>query len=291
MGAVAPQFAAPPTVGLITSARTTLDDEDGGNWIRGMQYAPESCGGYRAIPGGCSPDFGSVDFTEDRPAQVDYAPWTLQVEEHCGTIDGRDRAPILERLRRQLGAVESYAIGRELLTGEVTRSEVATGVRTQPNPYLAEAGRVEVLTTAAVPPEHGVGLLEEALGHALRGQVAYLHVPLIAEARVTRYGIVRVDGNMRRTPRDSQVVLEAGYPNVAPAADDTTPPAAAAAGTAWIYGTGLVVVRRGPVEDLARQQVNAIDRRTNQYLEGVSRPVAAHYDPCAQFAVQITLED
>lgn len=289
MGAVAPQFAAPPTVGLITSARTTLDDEDDGAWIRGMQYAPESCGGYRGIPGGCVPGGDvDVDHTEGRPAKADYAPWTLQVEERCTTLDGRDRGPILERLRRQLAAVESYAIGRELLTGEVTRAEVGAGVRDEPNPYLAEAGRVEVLTAGPTKPAHALGMLEEALGHALRGQVAYLHVPLIASQRL---GAVRPDGNMRRTLRDSQVVLEAGYPNVAPAADAVTAPAAPAAGSAWIYGTGLVVVRRGPIEDLARQQAAAIDTARNTYLEAVARPVAAHYDPCAQFAVQITLED
>jgi hypothetical protein len=278
-------------VGIIASARTTLDDEDGGSWVRGMSYAPEACGGYRAIPGGCAAGLTSVDHTEERPGQIDYAPWTVQAEERCTTLDGRDRGPILERLRRQLAAVESYAIGRELLTGEVTRAEVTAGVSEQPNPYLAEAGRVEVLTTGPTAPARALGMLEEALGHALRGQVAYLHVPLAASGRLAEISAVRVEGNLRRTLRDSQVVLEAGYPNVAPAADADTAPAAAAAGSAWLYGTGLVVVRRGPIEDVARSQTAAIDTARNTYLEAVNRPVAVHYDPCAQFAVQITLED
>lgn len=282
MASTAPQFVTVPPVGLVTSARTTLDDEDGGSWIRGMQYAPESCGGYRGISG-CDP-ISTVDHTEERPGEVDYLPWTLQVEETCTTIGNLDRGPILERLRRQLAAIESYAIGRELLLGEITRAEVTAGARPAPNPYLAETGAVEVLTSAATPPAHALGMLEEALGDALKGQTAYLHTPLVAIGRVGAPQ-VRVDGNMRRTLRDSQVVLEAGYPNAAPGG------AAAAAGTAWIYGTGLVVVRRGPIDTTGNGQAETIDRSINLYREAVSRPVAAHFDPCALFAVQITLED
>lgn len=283
---VAAQPATPPPVGLITSARTTLDDEAGGQWARGLTYRPESCGGYRAMSG-C--DVQDVDHTEPLVPVADYMPWVFQVEETCSTLGGRDgydRAEVLERLRRQVVAWESYAIGRELMLGEVTRADFTAGQVDHPNPYLADTDLVTDVTPVsgtAVKPTFGLGLLQEAAGDALKGQVAYLHAPLVSAERIALH--VRADGALRRTLRDNQVVIEAGYPNVAPGG------AAASAGTAWLYATGLVVVRRGPILDGVRTQAEALDRDTNRWVERVSRPVAAHFDPCAQFAVQITLED
>lgn len=276
---VAAQPAAPPSVGLIQSARTTLDAEAG--WERGLVYAPESCGGYIGFSD-CSAS--SVDQRRDRPGLVGYQPWTLFVEEECSTL-GYEQAAADARLRRQLAAVESYAIARELLLGELTRAEVAAGAYEQPNPYLTDPGRLTDLTPGGGPTStrRALGLLEEALGHALTGQVAYIHAPAAASQHMLTAG-VRVNGNLRQTFRDNQVVIEAGYAAAAPGGG------LAAAGEAWLYGTGLTVVRRGPVfadtEDLGQ----LIDRGSNRVAYRVGRRVAAHYDPCAQFAVHVALD-
>lgn len=283
MTVVAAQPATAHPVGLIASARTTLDQEEG--WERGLSYAPEACGGYRVLSD-CTAETIEQG-ADERPEPVDYQPFTIKVEETCSTRGGYDPTAIDARLRRQVLAIQGYAIGRELMLGELTRAELGAGGVDQANPFLADATRTTVLTTGPVKAKVGQGLLEEALGHALRGQVGYLHVPLVATSVLAS---VRPDGAMRRTLRDNQVVLEAGYPNVAPAAEGADP-AAAAAGTAWLYGTGLVVVRRGqPFQD-APEDAQTIDHRRNLTTRSMSQRAAAHYDPCAQFAVQITLED
>lgn len=289
MTVVLAQPATAHPVGLIASARTTLDQEEG--WERGLAYAPEACGGYRVLSD-CTAQ--TIEHgADERPEPVAYQPFTIKVEETCSTRGGYDPAAIDARLRRQVLAINGYAIGRELMLGELTRAEQAAGAYDAPNPYLADASRTTVLTTGPVKAKVGQGLLEEALGHALHGQVGYLHVPLVAASVLAS---VRPDGAMRRTLRDNQVVLEAGYPNVAPTAaldadDEPQEPAAAAAGTAWLYGTGLVVVRRGqPFQD-APEDAQTIDHRRNLSTRSMSQRAAAHYDPCAQFAVQITLED
>jgi hypothetical protein len=281
---VAAQPVAPPVVGLITSARTTPAVNDEPGWERGLAWAPECPGGYRALSD-CTAEV--IDLDQDRPGPVDYQPWTLEVEESCSTRDVRDaEAETDERLRRRIAAVESYAIGRELMLGELTRADVAAAGRDTPNVHLTQAGRVEVLTAAPTAPALALGLLEEALGHALRGAVGYLHVPLVATNRILN---LQYAGNLRTTPRGTQVVLEAGYPNVAPAADGAAP-ADAAAGSAWVYATGLVVVRRGPVFQDAPDRAQTLDRASNVQTRKVARRVAAHFDPCALFAAQITLE-
>ena len=46
---VTPPPAAAPPHSLIRAALTNRDGDADGNWVRGLAYVPETCGGYRAI--------------------------------------------------------------------------------------------------------------------------------------------------------------------------------------------------------------------------------------------------
>lgn len=278
--------ATPPTVGLVVSARTNLDNEAGGDWERGLTYAPETCGGYRGLAD-CSD--ADTDHSEPPGDTVDHRPWLLQVDEECTTI-GLDVAALDARLGRRLAAIESYAIARELWTGELTAADATvanTGLTDadpeyrRPNGYLARPEAV-VLASAAVSVNAGMGMLEQAVGDALHGQQAMIHVPRIAAPFVEPR--LRVAGNLRMTVTDQSAVIDAGYPNTGP--DGTKAPN----GSAWLYATGPVVVRRGAVYSDTDDMAQTIDTRNNRITRRVQRLVAAHFDPCALFAVRIITE-
>lgn len=272
---VAPRATAPPH-SLIRAAVTNVDGEDG--WEKGLTYAPETPGGYRAFTR-CS-DATYADLPDGPTPVVDYEPWELQIEHPCDSTLGYDRAAFDEQLRRALEATESYAIARELWAGDLTRGAADAGDITDEERNLALVIGPEVLNGgAAVAPKHALGILEEAVGHALRGQQAYLHVgrrvqPLLAD-------LFR-DGNLLTTRVGNLVVADAGYPG--------TPPdgVADAAGVGWLYATGPVVVRRSPVFP-PDPDTAVIDTRTNRLTLTTGRVVAATFDPSAHYAVPVDL--
>lgn len=269
--------AAIPLHSLLRAAVTgaALDGEPG--WERGLTYAPETPGGYRGLAA-CSA--ATVEHLTDAVPVVDYTPWYLQVEHPCRTLAGYDRAAIDAELRRALDAVESYAIARELWLGELTDAEFDAGDRDVRN--LALVRGAEVLNGGdPVSPRRALGLVEQAIGERLRGQRGYIHTsrevfPYLPDTGTTQ------TGNLVTTQLGTLVVADAGYPGTPPAGE------AAAPGVGWVFGTGPVVVRRGPV-DADGPDAEVVDTRTNTVTRRVGRPVAATFDRAAHVAVAVTL--
>lgn len=269
----APQ-PAPPFHSLIRAAVTNLDGEAG--WERGLTYAPETLGGYNVLAA-CSAE--TVEHPLDNPpAIVDYEPWLLQVEHPCRSMLGYDGPAIDAELRRALDATESFAIARELWLGEGTRAVETAGDRDRRNLTLTDGP--EVLNAgAAVSPTRAVGLIEQRIGELLRGGRAMLHTSrevLPSLPHVTR------EGNLLTTRVGNLVVADAGYPGTPP--DGEAP----ADGVGWLYGTGMVVVRRGAVR-ADGPEAEVVDLSTNTPLRRIDRPVAATFDKAAHVAVAVTL--
>jgi hypothetical protein len=277
----APQATIPPH-SLIRSAITNRDSDP--DWQRGLEYAPETVGGYRALSG-CTAEV--VDFGAGGPpvAAVDYTPWELQVEDPCASVFGYREDEVTDRLRRAMDSTESYAIARELWAGDLTKADTAAaGDGAAPNLYLARDP--EVLNGGTpVSPKRGLGMLEKAVGDALRGQQAFLHISRTARPFFPE--LVKV-GNLLYTNIDNVVVADAGYPGTPP---DGTPPDGTddADGVAWVYATGPVVVRRSPFAMDSASAAEVVDTRTNAILRTASKRVAATFDPATLFAVPITL--
>jgi hypothetical protein len=271
----APPATVPPH-SLIRAARTNLDGEPG--WERGLAYAPETPGGYVAyLP--CSTETFTDYAATDPTPPVDYLPWELQIEHPCHSTFGYNRQQIDDELRRAMDATESFAIARELLAGDLARAARTAG-DLDDGQNLALVDDPTVLNGGTpVSPARALGLIEAAVGTALRGQQAYLHVPPEVEPYLPN---LQVTGNLLTTRRGSLVVADAGYPNLAP--DGVDP----ADGVGWIYGTGTVVVRRSTAFGDGDDS-ETVDPVTNALTRRLSKRVAATFDRSALFAVPVTL--
>lgn len=268
------QAAAPPH-SLIRAAVTNRDADE---WERGLHYVPETCGGYRALSD-CTAeelDRGAEGGVADA---VIYRPWDLQVQDPCASSFGYDEEAVTARLQRAADAVESYAIARELWTGDLSQQEAtALGGDAEPNLHLTLSPTV--VSAQPVSPKRALGLLQEAAGDAFHGQQVYLHVARAAEPFLP--DLTKV-GNLLYTRLDNVVVADAGYPGTPP--QGTAP----ADGVSWVYATGPVVVRHSPLLMDDRALASVIDTRTNTVRRTASKRVAATFDTCAYFAVPITL--
>lgn len=274
----APPAAAPPH-SLVRAAITNRDGDANGEWVRGLTYAPETCGGYRAISD-CTAEEVDHGAADAPPDLVEYRPWDLQVQDPCATTFGYSEELVTARLRRAADAIESFAIAHELFTGELAKAEAAAlGGGAEPNLYLTNGPTV--LGSGAVSPRRGLGMLEQAVGEALHGQQAFLH--LSREALPLLWGNLSKVGQLLYTAVDNVAVADAGYPGGPP--DGTS----AVANVEWIYATGPVVVRRTPLVMDSVNEAQVIDTRTNTIRRTAAKRVAATFDTCALFAVPITL--
>ena len=91
------------------------------------------------------------------------------------------------------------------------------------------------------------------------------------------------DGQVLTTKRGTLVVPGAGYTGAGPVG---TPALPADGSEVWLYATGMVEVRLGPI-DLFPTDASALDRDTNTLTAWAVRPAAAAFDPCAHFAVRM----
>ncbi len=270
---VAPR-ATVPVHSLIRAAVTNLDGEAG--WERGLTYAPESPGGYRAFAA-CT-DAEYTDEGDGPTPVVEYRPWDLQIVHPCHSTFGLDEVQLAGELDRAVDAVESYAIARELWAGDLTRAAATAGDVDAPNLSLVD-GPTILNGGAPAAPKLALGLLQGAAGRALRGQQVYLHASRELEPFLP--DLTR-EGNLLTTRVGNLVVVDAGYPGTPPVGED------AATGVGWLYATGPVVVRRSAVERLAIGQ-GALDIRRNALDLRATKVVAATFDRSAHFAVPVDL--
>lgn len=264
--------ATVPPHSLVRSADTTHDGDP--DWEKGMQYLPESPGGYIAAAY-CSTE--EVDHTRELAVEVDYQPFELRFIDPCLTTFGYKGQDVTDRLRRIADATESYGIAREMWTGELAS---ASG---DPNPYLRKSPTV-LNGGTPVSPKRGMGLLESAVGDMLMGQQAFVHVT--REARPYMWELVQ-QGNLLFTKIGNAVVCDAGYDGSAP---EGTTGDSATDDIAWLYATGPVIVRRSELMFFASADAQVIDTTTNTRRRAASKLVAATFDPATLFAVPVTLD-
>lgn len=211
---IQPVPAAAPTTGLVASARQV--NETG--WEAGFTWRPERC----VTTQGISP-CGTVTGVPAEP-DVDlvyYSPPGFRARDFCTTLT-RERDSV--RLRRQVEAVTSFEVARELWEGALTLADPAT-VDGAPyvNPYLADGNAVDV----AAPDDltHALTTLEAtARAGATRGQQVYLHVPVAFLSDYSNH--YRRVGDLLYTATDAVIVADPGYTGrgapVAPTAEVQT---------------------------------------------------------------------
>lgn len=270
MALVPPPPATVPPHSLIRAADTTRDADP--DWQKGLQYLPEAPGGYVAA-GYCST--AEDDHTRPLAEVVDYEPFEVRFIDPCETTFGYRGQDVTDRLRRIADASESYAIAREMWTGDLGRAAGSPNVALADSPTVLNGG-------VAVSPKRGLGLLEEAVGDQLMGQQAFIHV-----ARAARPYLWELEqvGNLLFTKIGNAIVCDAGYPGSAPVGTAAPP-----ADVAWIYASGQVVVRRSELMFFAVEDAQVIDTTTNTRRRQASKLAAATFDPATVFAVPVTLD-
>jgi hypothetical protein len=136
---------------------------------------------------------------------------------------------------RTIGEIQEF--GDRRLAAHAGRF-IERGLQTGPSggPALAAAGTTQ-LATAPVAPTVALGLVEEWIASTVGAQ-GVLHVPTIAIPRLAEHRQVAPSGAQMRTVLGTPVAVGAGYRNVAPG------DVPAAAGVAWLYATGPVLVNR-----------------------------------------------
>jgi hypothetical protein len=155
----------------------------------------------------------------------------------------------VERARARLGLVEQQSLEQYAWTG-------AAGNR----PRLADAA-TQVLGGAAVPLAHGIGLLEEWISDKT-GVLGAIWAPRYLAGAITERSLVRPDSARLIAPLGDPVIF-AHTTGVGPTG------AAPAAGTAWLYATGPVMVRRSAIVGPRLEQAH--DRTTNSVFAIVER--------------------
>lgn len=271
----------PPRYSLVVAARQVVDGPD---------VRPFDAFGLKWTPAACANEIGPGPEVCDLTAQEDAYGSSISPDV-SGDCDEQTFEPIplwagyrvsafgdeetnAQRVRDRLAATESYQLAKELWAGAVA----AASTPDLANAYFTKASAATVLTGPAGLTE-AVGVLDAELGDCLYGARGMVHVTPKALAMLAAEGVARLDGSLWVTPMGNVVVADAGYPGTGPSGEGTV------AGNEWVFATGLVDVRLGPITE--RQLPGSFHRRTNTFELRAERLGAATFDPCCLLALQL----
>ena len=171
----------------------------------------------------------------------------------------------VERARARLGLIEQQSLENYAWTGEPGNK-----------PRLADPA-TPVLGTSAVPLAHGIGLLEEWISDRT-GVLGAIWAPRWLAGVMAERSLVRPDSQRMVAPLGDPVIF-AHTSGVGPSG------AAPAAGTAWLYATGPVMVRRSAVVGPRLEQAH--DRTQNTVFAIVERFYTVGWALAAAVQVQV----
>jgi hypothetical protein len=267
--------AAAPRSGLVRSAITPAGD-DGGRWMGGLVWRSERCPSATSydpcsneIPAEIGPGPGGLNY---------YVPVALRTTDECSTRSS-DLADMTGRARRTLEGVTSFWLARELWTGEHSAAnpyETPEGGGPVSNRALAQVSGVTVVA-GVHQPKHGLAALEEAARSAdgSQGMDVWIHVPLGLLGLLD--GVIVREGDIWFTQSGARVVFDAGYDGSAPDGTDSV-------GSRFMYATGPVTVRLGPITT-----TDQVDHLTNRYRVTAERMAAAYFDSCVHFGLAVSV--
>lgn len=276
----------PPRGATLVRSANLLPVGDG-EWVQGLRYQPDSCGGqFVAATGLCGGAFGGFDEPADRPEVLDYVPPFVAAGQACSAINGEAELRAVEdRARRLLDQCETVGIARELWRGDVARAEVAGGDAEFANDYLTKAATLDTLVAGAQPLQEAFAWLEQGLAECSCGGVGMIHAAPFTASLWVAAGLIERDAAGRLVSGlGTLVVADPGYDGSAP--DGTTD---ATWATAWAYGSTMVDVRRGSIFTVGDR--STIDRQTNDFTVYAVRPFAATFDPCCHVGVRVDHTD
>lgn len=270
LGLDGPAPVAPPHSLLNTPG--VVVDRDIGRWMNGVNifgypedtpslWAPCSNGTFAVKDEG-----GDMPVARFDPFAV-YTPITCSAMGIGNAREFAGRAEIVLEATLSMGVEEGLAKGVPGQLGDV-------------NPYFGD-GDLAILTGSAVSPTVGLSYLENAIGATGRQGVIHL-TPAVASAVANLLCFEeQPDGSKWvYSASGNRVVIGDGYIGTDPVLG-TSP----GAGEDWIFATGPVEVRIGPLvfNDLAE----TLERSTNDVTFRAERHILAEWDTALQAGVRV----
>lgn len=265
----------------ILSPAVTLVTEDSLDWLTGFNYETTDGDVEVSIEALSDADSAAnhviVSPTPDSPSIRTYIPFDIRASVKLSTF-GVKPEDVQASTEHALETVTQKAIETEFWTGRFA-SALTTD---NDNRYLSHADAVDVTPTpgTAVKVRYGQALLEQALGNATIGSTGVIHAPLLIASVLQASD---QDGALT-TNLGTKVVAGAGYSNTGPDG------AVAPTGTAWVYATGPVTVRLGPVPTVTPEKLGqAVNIGNNTIQFYVDRPAAVTWSTTPLYAVLVDL--
>lgn len=268
----------PPRVSLLTSADLVSGPD---RWEGGHSYNPETCE-YAHLDTICpTPDAYGMAASDCDPVEIN--PFFIYAIDKSSTFNRKTR-DFYGRASRNLLASEAFLIEQEFMSNTL-------GL---PNPYVLDpANTFTVTTTGPLAPWHALAQVEQAASQMFLGERVMIHVRPHILIELAAATLIRREGNLWLTPMDSIVVPGRGYPGTGPNGEPVTD------GSEWMYATGRVEIRRGPIVMLPEQieltpenpngvPQSAINRQTNDIAIAAQRTVSVSFNThCGIIAAEV----
>jgi hypothetical protein len=290
--------AAPPVLPAAHGLRDSaiVVPEDGSRWELGFEYQAETCWDVSAWDPSCLPALDNDEAVPKSAAQgfgtiVPYSPFVLETAVTCWS--GEPWEEFEKRALNRLDEGTSFGLEREFWTGAL-RGALSTNplpVDAEPNFSLADLdGAVDVSECrsvlnggTAVTARQGLALLQGALAGCAPGGEGFIHASPTLVTLWSEY-LTDEDDRLVTKVKRNIVVAGGGYPDTGPQN------VAAAAGTAWAFATGPVLLRLSDGEVLGDGVGENFTRPTNDVEARAERYAAVYTDPCRVFAILIELD-
>lgn len=251
----------PPFSRLTVTAEVFREDDRFGG---GVNWEPMSCGTDAAVVGVCNPGTkiqGSTPTLGTSDSYVVYASDT------CSAMTNKTADEFRKRAQEKLIACESKQIEKEFWTGTLIPT----------NPRLATIAGDNFPGTHT--PTQGLAIIEGALATCGCSQ-GMIHMSPKAATMMCQDGHIQKVGDHLETCLGTPVVAGAGYPG-------TSPSGVAPTTTEYIYGTGPVAMRLGPVFVYPGNLMDATDYTVNLTTFRAERLAVVYFDPCCLVSTPI----
>lgn len=250
----------------------TIIDTPTDHWLNGAQIYSYTCDPART--------FNPCDTgTERLKAEggvipiPEFGAFTVYLSETCTPRSfGDDWENYRDRVVTAFLAVESQGVELELVSG----AELPL------NPYLGDTNLAILNSGAATAPALALGLLEDAIGET--GKKGLIHVSPKGLAALASSHLITVRSDRIETWNGTPIVVGDGYIDADP--DAGTSPSES---TAWMFATGPVEIRRGPVFVNPPSIKEALNREQNEVSFYAERNYLVDWDTCLQAGVLIDL--
>lgn len=257
-------IAGTPLPDGILGGCTRVIDVDDPHELLGVEWLGLGCCPVRDTDW-CPPDGGPVPAKEFcRPEVESAGPVTLYAGVECSTF-GLGYEEAIEHVRAMMLLGEQHALEEWFWTNVLAPDAVD----------LTPAG-------GPVNIAQGVAALEGCLAESYGG-AGVLHVPAGAAALLGCCNLAHREGERLRTLTGHCIVVGAGY-SAANTGPDGTP---AEPGTAWLYISGPVEVRRGPLDIIPNSSGASLDLRFNDRRVLAERTYVPR-TTCVVCAVKVT---